>query len=178
MYQDKPRDGVRHPDRWVALLRIAVGLWFLRGGFRKVTLFFWGGFLPLPAATDRWIGFMPKKVAEFAAGNPITWYKEFLEGTVVHNPKVFGFFTAWGEFSVGVGLTLGLLTVLAGLIGLLMMISYFLASAWMGFGPQGFHLLLIACMIVFMGSRAGRVWGLDRMLLKRRPKLRSISLLT
>ncbi len=75
-------------------------------------------------------------------------------------------------------MTLGLLTVLAGLIGLLMMVSYFLASAWMGFGPQGFHLLLIACMIVFMGSRAGRVWGLDRMLLKRRPKLRSISLLS
>ena len=72
MYQDKPRDGVRHADRWVALLRIAVGLWFLRGGFRKVTLSFWGGFVPLPAATDRWVGFMPKKVAEFAAGNPPT----------------------------------------------------------------------------------------------------------
>ncbi len=178
MYLGKAREGPRHPDRWLALLRVAVGLWFLRGGFRKVTLFLWGGFIPLPAATDRWIGFMPKRVAEFAAGNPIGWYKEFLEGTVVHNPKIFGFLTAWGEFSVGVGLTLGLLTVLAGLIGLLMMVNYFLASAWMGFGPQGFHLLLITCMIVFIGSRAGRFWGIDGLLIRKRPKLRSVALLT
>ncbi|HSH13962.1 MAG TPA: hypothetical protein VLA15_09440, partial [Desulfurivibrionaceae bacterium] len=122
MFQDKA-DGLKYPDLWLALLRIAVGLWFLRGSLRKVTLFFWGGFLPLPAATDRWVGFMPKRIAEFAAGNPIGWYKEFLEGTVLHHPKIFGFLTGWGEFAVGVGLTLGLLTVLAGLIGLLMMVS-------------------------------------------------------
>jgi len=178
MQRERTREGLKHPDRWVALLRIAVGLWFLYGGTRKVTLFFLGGFLPLPAATDRWIGFMPKRVAEFASGNPIEWYKEFLEGTVLHQPKLFAFLTAWGEFSVGVGLTLGLLTVLAGLIGLLMMMNYFLATAWMGFGPQGFHLLLIACMVVFIGSRAGRFWGLDGLLLRRVPRLRRIPLFT
>ena len=177
MYQPRTGEGLRYPDRWVAMLRIAVGLWFLRGGFRKVTFTLWG-FLPLPAATDRWIGFMPKKVAEFASGNTIGWYKELLEGTVLHNTKTFAFFTAWGEFTVGVGLTLGLLTVLAGLIGVVMMTSYFLASAWMGFGPQGFHLLLIVCMILFIGSRAGRVWGIDGMLLKRRRRLRWLPLLT
>ncbi len=177
MYLDKAREGLRHPDRWLALLRIAVGLWFLRGGVRKVTFSLWGGFLPLPAAADRWIGFMPKRIAEFASGNPIDWYKEFLEGTVLHNAKTFAFLTAWGEFSVGVGLTLGILTVLAGLIGLVMMGNYFLASAWMGFGPQGFHLLLIVCMIVFIGSRAGRFWGLDGVLLRRHVGSRGIPLL-
>ncbi|MFQ5989689.1 MAG: TQO small subunit DoxD [Candidatus Methylomirabilales bacterium] len=178
MYQDKGRVGLKHPDKWLALLRIAVGLWFLRGGFRKVTFFLWGGFLPLPTATDRWIGFMPKRIAEFASGNPIGWYKEFLEGTVLHNAKTFAFLTAWGEFTVGVGLTLGLLTVLAGVIGLVMMGNYFLASAWMGFGPQGFHLLLMVCMTLFIGSRAGRFWGLDGNLIRRRSKLRWLSLLS
>lgn len=177
MFQDKAGDGLKHPDRWIAALRIAVGLWFLRGSLRKVTLFLWGGFLPLPAAADRWIGFMPKRIAEFAAGNPIGWYKEFLEGTVLHHPKIFAFLTGWGEITVAVGLTLGLLTVLAGLIGLLMMVSYLLASGWMSYGAQGFHLLLIACMIVFMGSRAGRSWGLDGLLTKSRLKLRALSLL-
>jgi uncharacterized membrane protein YphA (DoxX/SURF4 family) len=163
---------MRHPERWLALLRIAVGLWFLRGGIRKVTFALWSGFLPLPAATDRWIDVMPKRVAEFASGNPIEWYKEFLEGTVLHNPKFFAFLTAWGEFSIGIGLALGLLAVLAALIGLVMMVFYFLATFWMGFGPQGFHLLLIACMVVFFGAKAGRTWGLDGWLLTWFPNRR------
>jgi len=169
MHSEKAAAGMRHPDRWLALLRIAVGLWFLHGGTRKVTFVLWGGFLPLPTATDRWIGFMPKRIAEFASGNPIEWVKEFLEGTVLHNPKLFAGLTAWGEFSAGVGLTLGLLSVLAGLIGLVMMVIYFLATFWMGPGPQGFHLLLIMCMIVFVASRAGRTWGLDGWILSRFP---------
>ena len=169
MHSEKARAGMKHPDRWLAALRIGVGLWFLYGGIRKVTFFLWGGFLPLPIATDRWIGFMPKRIAEFASGTPIAWYKEFLEGTALHNPKLFASLTAWGEFSVGVGLTLGLLTVLAGLIGLVMMVIYFLATFWMGPGPQGFHLLLIACMIVFFASKAGRTWSLDGWLVHRFP---------
>jgi len=167
MHSERP--SMRHPDRWLAALRIAVGLWFLYGGIRKVTFVLWGGLLPLPTATDRWIGVMPKRIAEFASGNPIERYKEFLDGTVLHNPKLFAGLTAWGEFSVGVGLTLGLLTVLAGLIGLAMMVSYLLATFWMGFGPLGFHLLLIACMLVFFASKAGRTWGLDAWLVKRLP---------
>src|SRR3972149_3124137 len=119
--------GMRHPDRWLALLRIAVGLWFLHGGTRKVTFARGGGSLPLPTATDRWIGFMPKRIAEFASGNPIEWVKEFLEGTVLHNPKLFASLTAWGGLSAGVGPTLGLLSVLAGVVGPGMMVVYFLA---------------------------------------------------
>lgn len=37
----------------------------------------------------------------------------------------------------------------------------------MSFGPRGFHMLLVTSMIIFLGSRAVRVWGFDAWLLGR-----------
>jgi hypothetical protein len=36
----------------------------------------------------------------------------------------------------------------------------------MSFGQQGFHVLLITSMVLFLVTRAGRVWGLDGLLLR------------
>ena len=66
---------------------------------------------------------------------------------------------------MGLGLVLGLLTGLAALVGLYLALNFGLATQWMSFGQQGFHLLLTTSMIVFLGARAGRVWGLDAWLL-------------
>jgi YVTN family beta-propeller protein len=49
----------------------------------------------------------------------------------------------------------------------------------MSFGQQGFHLLLITSMLIFLGARAGRSWGLDGLILRvaapfRRPWLKII----
>src|SRR6266571_2519606 len=43
--------------------------------------FLWG-VVPYPAVSERFLAFHPKRVAEFAAGNPVVWYKDFLEGVV------------------------------------------------------------------------------------------------
>jgi len=37
----------------------------------------------------------------------------------------------------------------------------------MSFGQQGFHLLLVTSMVIFIGAGAGRAWGLDALLLRR-----------
>jgi hypothetical protein len=37
----------------------------------------------------------------------------------------------------------------------------------MSFGQQGFHVLLVTSMVVFLGAGAGRAWGLDGLLLRR-----------
>jgi hypothetical protein len=37
----------------------------------------------------------------------------------------------------------------------------------MSFGQQGFHVLLVTAMIIFLGARAGRVWGLDGLILRK-----------
>ncbi len=167
----KPPVTLMHaPGPWLAFLRIVVGLWFVKSMLTKVGWVFIGGILPLPVATERWISFLPKKLAEFASNNPLEWYQEFLTGTVIPNARPFAYMTAYGETAVGLGLTLGLLTGLAAVVGLVIMANYMLASFWMGFCQQGFHLLLIASLVAFLGSKAGRTWGLDGWLRRRFPR--------
>jgi thiosulfate dehydrogenase [quinone] large subunit len=149
------------PSRWLALLRVVVGLYFLKALWTKLTIVLVGGFLPLPAVSSRWVEAMPKIVAKQASENPILFYKAFLEGTVLPNALLFAQLTAWGETLVGLGLTFGLITGLSSLGGLLLVASYGLATQWMSSSQLGFHLVLGTCMAAFFLARAGRAWGLD-----------------
>jgi uncharacterized membrane protein YphA (DoxX/SURF4 family) len=157
-----------HADRWVAALRIVVGVWFVKAVWTKFTLAYLWDAIPYPAVSPRFLAFHPKRIAEFAAGNPVGWYKDFLEGTVLPNSRLFATLQTFGEAAVGLGLILGLLTGLGALVGLFLSLNYGLASQWMSFGQQGFHVLLVTAMIVFLGARAGRAWGIDAWLLSGR----------
>jgi uncharacterized membrane protein YphA (DoxX/SURF4 family) len=127
------------------------------------------GLIPVPAASSRWIETMPKIVARQASENPILWYKNFLEGTVLEHPALFAHLTAVGEAAVGLGLTLGLLNGLSSAVGFTMALAYGLATQWMSPGQRGFHLVLVACMVAFLGARAGRRWGIDAIIARRKP---------
>ena len=155
------------PQFWIAVLRVVVGVWFLKAVWTKLTFAFAWGVIPYPVVSPRFIGFHPKRVAEFAAGNPVGWYKEFLETTVLPDAKVWAALQAYAEAAVGVGLVLGLLTGLSALVGLFLALNYGLATQWMTFGQQGFHLLLTTSMLIFLATRAGRAWGIDALILAR-----------
>jgi thiosulfate dehydrogenase [quinone] large subunit len=158
-----------HPAEWLAVLRIVVGLYFVKSLITKMSLIMLGGVLPIPAVSARWLEVMPKIVTKQASENPIAFYKHFLEATVLPNSNLFAQLTAWGETVVGIGLTLGLLTGLVSLIGLVLVINYGVATQWMSPGQQGFHLVLVFLMLTFFFARAGRTWGLDAWLARRRP---------
>jgi thiosulfate dehydrogenase [quinone] large subunit len=158
---------MRYPQTGIALLRIVVGAWFLKAVWTKLTLAWVGGVLPLPIVSPRFLAFHPKRVAEFAADNPVEWYKTFLQHTVLPNAKVFATLQAYGEVVVGLALVLGLFTGLAAIIGLALSLNYGLATQWMSFGQQGFHVLLITSMLIFLMTGAGRLWGLDQLLAAR-----------
>lgn len=157
------------PSQWLAVLRILVGLYFVKSLVTKMTVVLAGGVLPLPAVSDRWLSVMPKIVAKQASENPIAFYKNFLEQTVLTHSNVFAHLTAWGETVAGLGLTLGFCTGLAALVGLLLVTNYGLATQWMSSGQQGFHLVLFALMVAFFFARAGRRWGLDAVIAARKP---------
>ena len=152
---------------WLALLRVVVGAWFLKAVWTKLTMGLAWGVLPYPMVSARFVGFHPKRVAEFAAGNPIGWYKDFLEHIVLPHAALFATLQVWGEVAVGIGLTIGLATRLSALVGLYLAVNFGLASQWMSFGQQGFHLLLVTSMVIFIGAGAGRAWGVDAVLLRR-----------
>ena len=157
------------PDRWIAFLRNVVGLYFVKSLLTKMSVVFLGGVLPVPAVSERWINVMPNIVAKQASQNPLAFYKHFLEGTVLTHPELFAQLTAWGEAAVGLGLTLGLLTGVSSLIGLVLVTNYGLATQWMSPGQQGFHLVLFALMLAFFFARAGRTWGLDARIAAAKP---------
>jgi len=159
-----------HADGWVVLLRVVVGVWFVKAVWTKFTLAFLGDLIPYPAVSPRFVAFHPKRIAEFAAGNPVEWYKNFLEGTVLPNSKVFATLQTFGEAAVGLGLILGLVTGLTALVGLFLCLNYGLASQWMSFGQQGFHVLLVTSMIIFLFARAGRTWGVDQIFARSGPR--------
>jgi uncharacterized membrane protein YphA (DoxX/SURF4 family) len=156
-------------DRWIAFLRIVVGLYFVKSLVTKMGIVLLGGVVPVPAVSERWINVMPNIVAKQASQNPIAFYKHFLEGTVLTHPELFATLTAWGETAVGLGLTLGLLTGVSSLIGLVLVTNYGLATQWMSPGQQGFHIVLFALMIAFFATRAGRTWGLDARIAAAKP---------
>jgi uncharacterized membrane protein YphA (DoxX/SURF4 family) len=158
-----------HAADWLAVLRIAVGLYFAKAVITKLTIVLAGGVLPVPAVSDRWLATMPKIVEKQAVGNPIGFYRDFLEQTVLTHSSLFAHLTAWGETVAGLGLTLGLFTGLASLVGLSLVLNYGLATQWMSSGQQGFHLLLFTLMLAFFFSRAGRRWGLDGVIAERKP---------
>lgn len=170
----RPRGPVSlvHPARWLAALRIVVGLYFVKSLVTKMGVVFVAGFIPLPATSARWIEVMPKIVAKQASENPIGWYKHFLEHVVLPHSTLFAHLTAWGETAVGIGLMLGLLTGVAALIGLVLVTNYGLATQWMSPGQQGFHLVLFVLMLAFFFARAGRVWGVDGWFVRANPRSR------
>jgi uncharacterized membrane protein YphA (DoxX/SURF4 family) len=161
---------IRFPERGLAAVRIAVGLWFLKGIITKLGLVYVGGFFPVPGASERWVGTMPKLLTRYADGNPIEAYKHFLLDTVIPHAHLFANLTALGESAVGLGLTLGLFTVLVSVVGLCLVTAYGLATFWQGPSQQGFHVLLFTCLAVFIAVRAGRHWGLDGWIRAHHPR--------
>jgi uncharacterized membrane protein YphA (DoxX/SURF4 family) len=159
-----------NPSRWLAMLRIVVGLYFAKAVMTKLGIVMLGGVIPVPGASERWVHVMPTIDAKQAEGNPIAFYKQFLENTVLTHPELFAQLTAWGETITGIGLTFGLLTGLASLTGLMLVSNYGLATQWMSPGQQGFHIVLFALMVAFFFARAGRALGLDAWLWSSRPK--------
>ncbi|MEO8881657.1 MAG: DoxX family protein [Gemmatimonadaceae bacterium] len=169
---------MRAPQKWIAAQRMVVGVWFGKSILTKITIVLAGGFFPVPAATARWQGVMPKLIAKYAADNPFPWYKSFLLDTVLPNSHVFATLTAIGEVGVGISLLFGLLTPLGAVFGLLQVIFYGMAVQQQSSGQQGFHIMLGAMMLTFLFARAGRTWGVDAILRERYPNSRLVQLLT
>ena len=156
------------PGRWLALLRIVVGLYFVKSLVTKMTIILLGGVVPVPAVSERWINVMPTIVAKQASREPDRVLQGLPRATVLTHTQLFAHLTAWGR-GRRVGLTLGLLTGLASLVGLVLVTNYGLATQWMSPGQQGFHIVLFALMIAFFFARAGRTWGLDAWIAAAKP---------
>src|SRR5438034_381486 len=138
-----PPPAMRSPERWLTVLRIALGVWFGKAIFTKLSVALVWGFLPVPPAPDGGLHVMPRLVTKYAEGNPVGFFREFLLNTVVPNSHLYAQLTAFGEAAVGLGLVFGCCTTLAAAIGLVLVVNYGLAVQWQGSAQQGFHYMLV-----------------------------------
>jgi thiosulfate dehydrogenase [quinone] large subunit len=92
-------------------------------------------------------------------GTP-TWYASFLQNFVVPNASLFATLVALGEFAVGLGLLLGLLTGIAAFFMVFMSANYVLSGV-LGSNPV---LIVLGLFLVVAWRNAGWI-GLDRWLI-------------
>jgi thiosulfate dehydrogenase [quinone] large subunit len=131
------------------LIRLYMVSVFLPAGWEKITSGKWlfGDGSPI-------LGLVNGAVAN--TDTP-SWYASFLQNVVVPNAGLFATLVALGEFAVGLGLLVGLLTGIAAFGGIFINSNFLLAGA---LGPNPV-LILFGTLIALAWRNAGWI-GLDR----------------
>ncbi|MGD8192580.1 DoxX family protein [Brevibacillus ginsengisoli] len=133
----------------LGLIRLYLGWQWMNDGWGKLT-----GPKPFDAT-----GFMQGIIAKPVVGPHkdvlYPMYNSFIEGFALPNVKLFNVLVAWGEFLVGVGLILGVLTTVAMFFGLMMNFMYLFAGT-VSVNPW---MILLGVLILFAGYNAGRFGG-------------------
>jgi len=140
---------------YLAVLRIYVGYYLLFQGIRKFQRDFPKG---------DWIG---RQIGDLATLDLYPWYKNFLQSYVVPHSELFGYLVMIGEIAVGACLLLGLFTRVNALVGLFMLINYYLGPGTARGGAmiaqQQTFIILLA---IFVLANPGRTLGLDGLLFR------------
>jgi NADH dehydrogenase len=135
---------------YIAVLRIYIGYYLFLQGFRKFQRDF---------PRSDWIG---RQIGDLASVELYPWYRRFLLYTVVPHQEFFGALVMIGEVAVGACLVLGLLTRPAALIGIFMLINYYLGPGMArGGAVLAQQQTFIVCLIVIVLADPGRVLGID-----------------
>ncbi|HTR80623.1 MAG TPA: DoxX family protein [Bacteroidota bacterium] len=137
-------------QRWIAFLRIVVGLFFLAQGLNKVDWYASSEFLR--TSLDRFAENAPSLSA---------WYQ---------NHVAYPGIEAWarmiptGEMLIGVALILGLLTRPALIAAMALVLNFHLTSGTLfsrSFIYNPYALLLLSNLLFLLVSKAGSVFALD-----------------
>ncbi|MEO7021193.1 MAG: hypothetical protein ABI234_13640 [Ktedonobacteraceae bacterium] len=106
------------------VVRMEVGAEWLLAGWEKIQSPAWG------TSGKALNGFVAGALAKASGPNPAVqgWYVWFLQHAVQPNAGFFSFLVTYGEFAVGLGVLLGILTGIAAGAGVLMNLNYLLAG--------------------------------------------------
>lgn len=138
------------PAIWLVLLRVAIGLIWLRSGLLKII-------------KREYLDY-DEKLTRFMSGNPFPWYRAFLQSCVLPYSLAAGYFFVTAEVALGISLILGLFTVPSCFIGMFMNINFRLAAGWQNPSNTPLNYLMIACQLLIVASGAGTYLSLDSLL--------------
>jgi uncharacterized membrane protein YphA (DoxX/SURF4 family) len=138
---------------YIAVLRIYVGYYLLWQGVGKYQRDF---------PKSDWIG---RQIGDLATLELYPWYKKFLQSYVVPHQELFGYLVMIGEIAVGACLLLGLFTRWSALVGLFILINYYLGPGMArGGAPLAQQQTFIIALAIFALANPGRTLGLDGLL--------------
>jgi uncharacterized membrane protein YphA (DoxX/SURF4 family) len=149
---------VRRIRRPVALLRITLGIIIL------VT--WWDNFQKEVYTADGMVGLF-NYIFDENGGGTLLGYRAIIESTILQSPGAFAAFQMIAEVLMVLGLFVGGLTRLASLGAILFFLNLFLAYFGGNEWIWTYVLLLVSALVVFL-TYAGREWGFDRYLVKKR----------
>jgi uncharacterized membrane protein YphA (DoxX/SURF4 family) len=143
--------------RALAVLRIGVGIFFLIFGQYKV----FGTQFTLHGGFQFWINRFLEQGGTYPFMAPV------LRGFVLPHATLIAFLVAYGEFSIGLSLALGILVRSASSCGLIFMLTLLFSSdypgakapAWQYFGASLSHSVFALCFVVFLVGRSAQVWS-------------------
>jgi len=146
---------IKVPLAWIAILRIMLGLVFLTSWASNL---FQGFYTP-----EGLVRFFSEVYPQ--TENPLTFYAAFIHGVILPVRGVFAPFQLITELVMSLALLVGTFTPFFSLAGIFFLINTFLAT--LGHDWPWSYIMPITILAVVFFTRAGRVWGLDALLLKR-----------
>jgi uncharacterized membrane protein YphA (DoxX/SURF4 family) len=139
----------------LAFLRVFLGVKFLLAAATKWN---WLGTPRLENMLTGW--------AKNAMWEP---YGLFLSQSILPHASLFTYLVFFGELTVGLLLTLGLFSRAAALVGMFLNANFLLATWHLGGASQGVNQAFLAMEFATLLTGAGRVYGLDARLARKRP---------
>lgn len=141
--------------KWIAALRIMLGLMFLTTwGFNLLDGFY---------TPDGLLKFFTEIYPQ--SENPLALYAGFINGVILPARSVFAPFQLVAEGLMGLALLMGAFTPLFSLAGIFFLVNTFLAT--LGHDWPWSYILPIGILVVTLFTQAGRVWGVDAYLFRR-----------
>lgn len=141
--------------KWIAALRVMVGLMFLTTwGFNLVEGFY---------TPDGLLRFFTEIFPQ--SENPLALYAAFINGVILPIRGIFAPFQLVAEGLMGLALLIGAFTPLFSLAGIFFLLNTFLAT--LGNDWPWAYILPIGILVVTGFTQAGRAWGVDSYLLSR-----------
>jgi len=138
---------------YLAIIRVYAGYYLLNQGIRKFQRDFPKG---------DWIG---RQIGDLNTVEFYPWYKNLFQEYVVPHHELYGYLVMYGEIAVGACLLLGLFTRISAIVGLFMVLNYFLSIGLPHGGAalanQQIFMIILA---IFVLANPGRTVGLDGLL--------------
>ncbi|MGD0379681.1 MAG: DoxX family protein [Acidimicrobiales bacterium] len=137
--------------QWAAVLRIGLGLWWLES-FRHKNLTAW---IKRQAGIN-W-------AADIASKHRWKFVGAGFTAVVKPHPKAMTWVILMSELSLGLGLTLGILTPVAAFASIALNLLYFVLMIH-DWAEQGQNAMMVLAAAVILGTHGWQVWSIDHLI--------------